>query len=74
MLRRHATSRADMLTMPCDIDNEHVEVMVGNEVHVFTCDNRSSLVDCSEDNWNYALFACLYTILLDLEEYVEIMG
>jgi len=50
MLRRHSTSRADMLTMPCDIDNEHVEVMVGNEVHVFTCDNRSSLVDCSEDN------------------------
>jgi hypothetical protein len=21
--------------MPCDIGNEHVEVMVGNEIHVF---------------------------------------
>jgi len=58
--------------MPCDIDNEHVEVMVGNEIHVFTCDNRRTLFDYSEYNWNYVLFACLYTILLDLEKYVEL--
>jgi len=60
--------------MPCNIDSEHVEVMVGNELNVFTCDNICTLVDCSEYNWNYVLFACLYTILLDLEEYVELNG
>lgn len=36
--------------MPCDIDKEHVEVMVGNEIHVFTYDKRCTLVDCSEYN------------------------
>jgi hypothetical protein len=60
--------------MPCYIDIEHIEVMVGNEIRVFTCDNRCTLVDCGEYNWNYVLFACLYTILLDLEEYVELNG
>lgn len=58
--------------MPCDIDSEHFEVMVGNEIHIFICDNRCTSVDSSEYNWNYVLFACLYTILLDLEEYVEL--
>ena len=36
--------------MPCDMDSEHVEVMVGNGIHVFTCDNRCFLVDFSEYN------------------------
>jgi hypothetical protein len=60
--------------MPCDIDSEHVEVMVENEIHIFACDNRCTSVDCSEYNWNYVLFSCLHTrtILLDLEECVEL--
>jgi hypothetical protein len=46
----HATSMADMLTVPCEIDSEHIEVMVGNEFNVFTCGNVCTLVNCSEYN------------------------
>jgi hypothetical protein len=44
---RHATNMADLVTMSCDTESEHIEVMVGNEIHVFTCDSSCTLVDCS---------------------------
>ena len=45
---RHATSMADLGTMPCDTESEHVEVIVGNVVLVCTCDSSCTLFDCRE--------------------------